>query len=55
MNKLKNLSFLEVNNCHKYFIEINKKEDSKWPIKKILSKYDIIILEYYNKMLAVFI
>ena len=29
MNKLKNLSFLEVNNCHKYFIEINKKEDAK--------------------------
>ena len=29
MNRLKNLSFLEVNNCQKYFNEIKKKNDAK--------------------------
>ena len=29
MNRLKNLSLLEVNNCQKYFNAIKKKEDAK--------------------------
>jgi len=48
MNRLKNLSKLEVNNCQKYFVIPKKKEGVKWAINKVLSNSDMIIREWYN-------
>ena len=53
MNRLKNLSYLEVNNCQKYFIINKNKNIVKWLINKIISKCDIIVWECYIRTCVV--